>query len=90
MQFTHSDYEELLIVAKYVENASYTWIATAVIPADVLSASDQYVLLGARIAASSSNDKGCNVKISTAGASIYEFANNRTYVSGAELTVYYR
>ena len=90
LQFTHSDYEELLIVAKYVENASYTWIATAVIPADVLSASDQYVLLGARIAASSSNDKGCNVKISTAGASIYEFANNRTYVSGAELTVYYR
>ena len=90
LQFTHSDYSELLIVVKYQENANYTWIATAVIPADVLSASDQYVLLGARIAASSSNDKGANVKISTSGASIYEFANNRSYVSGAELTVYYR
>lgn len=90
LQFTHSDYEELLIVAKYVENVNYTWIATAVIPSAVLTSSDQYVLLGARIAASTGNDKGANVKISTSGASIYEFANNRSYISGAELTVYYR
>ena len=90
LQFTHSDYCELLIVMKYAESGTYTWITSAVIPADVLSSSDQYVLLGARIASSTSNDKGGCVKISTAGASIYEFANNRTYVSGAELTVYYR
>ena len=89
LQFTNSDYSELLLVARYVENANYTWVATAVIPSAELTSSDQLIMLGARISLANANDFGAVVKVSTSGASISAFTANRTYVTG-ELTVYYR
>lgn len=82
---------EIMIVAKYVENVSHVWVATATIPTDALSADGFFLMMPARISAVYSQDKGCLVQVTDYYARINEWYDNRNFVAGnATLAVYYR
>ena len=80
-----------MLVAKHVENATYTWMTTATIPTDVLDSHGFFVMMGARISLASAQDKGCLIQVTDTYARINEWNDNRTSVaSSGSLSVYYR
>ena len=82
---------EIMLVAKYVENATYTWMTTATIPTDVLDSHGFFVMMGARISLATAQDKGCLIQVTDTYARINEWNDNRTSVaSSGSLSVYYR
>lgn len=82
---------EIMLVAKYVENSSNTWVATATIPTDALDPNGFFLMMPARIYSSAQYDRGCLIEITDYFARINEFFNNRSSVaSNASLSVYYR
>lgn len=86
-----SNYSEVLLVARYVENATYTWSASTVVPVSELSTSYLYAFMPARIALTTGGDFGCVCRIKQDSANIFEFNSNRASVtSSATLNVYAR
>lgn len=82
---------EFLFVVTYIESATYTWITTAIIPAEIITSAYQYVYMPARIAQAQTADMGAVVRINSSYANIFEFnANRASVLSSASLKVYYR
>ena len=86
-----SNYSEVMLVAKYTENANYTWASSAVIAVAELSNAYLYCFMPSRIAQSTATDFGCVVRIKEDSANLFEFnANRSTVLTSASLNVYAR
>lgn len=86
-----SNYSEVLMVARYVENSTYTWSASTIVPVSELSDSYLYAFMPARIALTTGGDFGCVCRIKEDSANIFEFNSNRASVtSSATFNVYAR
>lgn len=82
---------EIMLVARYVEDSTHTWMATATVPTDVLTTDGFFLMMPSRISAVYSQDKGCLIQITDTYARINEWYDNRNFVAGnATLSVYYR
>ena len=86
-----SNYSEVMLVAEYTENATYTWVSSTVITVAELSDAYIYCFMPSRIAQSTATDFGCVVRIKEDSANLFEFnANRATVLSSASLNVYAR
>lgn len=86
-----SNYSEVMLVAKYTENATYTWASSTVITVAELSDAYLYCFMPSRIAQTSATDFGCVVRIKEDSANLFEFnANRSTVLTSASLNVYAR